>query len=558
MKKIILFIVIIGLIAGGYAYRDKITSLLNKKIARSAVTQEASSASTDSTLVSTIQVQKNQKSYVDVIATVKAETQIKIYPSVSGQITKVNVKEGQTVKKGTVLFEIGGANNTTHSVLSQLQIAENNYNTAAEAYNQTIDGNQVSANVAKLQLQSAKNQYDATNLDMQSMDNSISTAEEGANLLADILDLTQEKNSNDLEKLQNVIDDLNSTKDSLDSTKSDLQTQLDRLNADTSQSPQTKQDSINKLATAITDTDKKISDLEKQIETSQNGYNSAETGTQIAENQLQIQLNQSETTAENLGITQESTAKKLGLNGTTNDPVRLAQQNYLGAQIKNYLSLMQSQSQLNLAEINLEMMQIQANGLQVRAPTDGIIAGITINQGDMVNPQSPISQIIGTENYTAEIYVDTETAKKISQSTQSQINIDGKYIPAKINTVSPLADPISKLVKITFSLPQGQFAVNEGAEMRITIVNTSASPAIFFIPLDAVIIGTEEKYVYILEDGKAKKTTVEVADITGDNAEISSGLSAKDKVIVEGAKTVIDGQNVYTKIPRKIANNGNQ
>jgi len=557
MKKIISFIIIIGLVAGGYVYRDKLTSLLNKKVARTVESQNTSDSNTDSTLVSTIQVQKNQESYVDAIATIKAETQIKIYPSVTGQITKVNVKEGQNVKKGTVLFEIGGANNTKHSAISQLEIAENNYNTAVEAYNQTIDGNQVSLNVAKIQLNSAKNQYDASNLDMQSMDNSIDTAEAGANLLGEILDLTQEKNSNDLQKLSDVIDNLNETKDTLDIAKYDLQTQLDRISADTSLDPQIKQDSINTLTTAITDTDKKISDLEKQIDTSNSAYDSAEIGTQIGEDQLQSQLNQSETAAENLKITKESTAKKLGLNDVTSDPVRLAQQSYFGTQIKNYLSLMQAQSQLTLAELNLEMMQTQANGLTVRAPSDGIIAGIIANKGDMVNPQSPISQIIGTKNYEAEISVDIETAKRISQSTESEIEIDGKYIPAKIKTISPLADPISKLVKIVFSLPRGQFSVNENAKMKITIVNTSANPNTFFIPLDSVIIGTEEKYVYILEDGKAKKTTIELADIVGDNAKISSGLSYKDRVIVDGAKTVIDGQNVYTKISRTIANNGN-
>lgn len=557
MKKLISFIVVIGLIAGGYVYRDKLTSLLNKKIARTIEGQSESDSSTNSTLVSTIQVQKNQKSYVDTIATVKAETQIKIYPSVAGQITRVNVKEGQSVKKGTVLFQIGGANNTKHVALSQLEIAENNYNTAVEAYNQTIDGNQVASNVAKIQLNSAKNQYDASNLDMQSIDNSIDTAEEGADLLEEILDLTQEKNSNDLEKLSDVIDNLNETKDTLDSAKYDLQTQLDRISADASLDPQIKQDTINTLTTAITDTDKKISELEKQIDTSRSAYDSAEIGTQIGEDQLQSQLNQSETAAENLKITKESTAKKLGLNDITSDPVRLAQQSYFGTQIKNYLSLMQAQSQLALAEINLEMMEAQANGLVVCAPTDGVIAGITANKGDMVNPQSPISQIIGTKNYEAEISIDIETAKRISQSTASEIEVDGKYIPAKIKTISPLADPISKLVKIVFSLPQGQFSVNENVKMRITIVNTSANPNTFFIPLDSVIIGTEEKYVYILEAGKAKKTTVELADIIGDNAKISSGLSYKDRVIVDGAKTVIDGENVYTKIPRTIANNGN-
>jgi len=66
----------------------------------------------------------------------------------------------------------------------------------------------------------------------------------------------------------------------------------------------------------------------------------------------------------------------------------------------------------------------------------------------------------------------------------------------------------------------------------------------FFIPLRSLNITQTEKYVFLLDDNKAKKVTVKSANTEGAYIEIISGLNADDIIIIDGAKSIEDGEEV--------------
>ncbi len=69
------------------------------------------------------------------------------------------------------------------------------------------------------------------------------------------------------------------------------------------------------------------------------------------------------------------------------------------------------------------------------------------------------------------------------------------------------------------------------------------------IPLFSVIPREEDKVVFVVEDGKASRRTIETGLILGSSLpeaeiEITGGLAAGDKLIVRGQKNVDDGDSV--------------
>ena len=56
--------------------------------------------------------------------------------------------------------------------------------------------------------------------------------------------------------------------------------------------------------------------------------------------------------------------------------------------------------------------------------------------------------------------------------------------------------------------------------------------------------GTNERFVFIYEDGKAIRKSIEVGDVFDDKVEIVSGLNPGDELIIEGQMAVKDGQSV--------------
>ena len=80
-----------------------------------------------------------------------------------------------------------------------------------------------------------------------------------------------------------------------------------------------------------------------------------------------------------------------------------------------------------------------------------------------------------------------------------------------------------------------------------------AAENVVVIPVNVVQSDESSKYVYVLEkrgDGKqiAKRKTVIIGEVYGDNVEIKSGLTTGDQIITEGYQTLYEGQVVTTEL----------
>lgn len=64
------------------------------------------------------------------------------------------------------------------------------------------------------------------------------------------------------------------------------------------------------------------------------------------------------------------------------------------------------------------------------------------------------------------------------------------------------------------------------------------------VPLYTVISRNDEQFVYVAEDGVARKRPVETGFTEGWQILVRSGLNPGEKVIIQGHRTVEDGQKV--------------
>ena len=78
---------------------------------------------------------------------------------------------------------------------------------------------------------------------------------------------------------------------------------------------------------------------------------------------------------------------------------------------------------------------------------------------------------------------------------------------------------------------------------EVKLVLDSVDKAII-VKADAVLDEDGESFVFVVQDGKAIRKTVEVGLDTGDHVEVKSGLTAGEKLIIEGQYYVADGGEV--------------
>lgn len=501
-------------------------------------------ADTQAQKVSVIHLSQKNELLLDAVGTVKANEQTKIFPVAAGQVSGFSKDEGEAVEKGETLLKLVGLNGGKSAVLSQLEIASTNYQTALKNLQNTLSSNSTSARTAQLQLESALHQKDGSLLDMQVLQQNQFASRDATNLLRDTLYTTYQKNGYDLERARLGIESLQNSINRLEDQKFDvidtLQQQIE--NAATAAEREALEAQLEKQEAEF---ERNIESLSEQLESAEVGYKSAQEAIILGENQLLQQMAQSESQGKVFYLNEQGLIQKLGLSEGSSDAVRLAQEAVNATLARNAAALTQAQSQVDLAKLNLELAQSQADGLTVKAPFKGIVSEVYVKNGDQVAPQTALLQITGAQSFELKVGVSAENAQRIEPYSLAQVQIGGKFVKVPIRAVAPSIDPTSKLVTVTITLPKITFRNNQTIKVKIPLVlNEGTQGERFFIPLDAVIIGTEEQYVFVVDNGKAKKVNVQTGMITGNRVEVVEGLQPTDVVIVEGAKNLFEGQEV--------------
>ena len=82
-----------------------------------------------------------------------------------------------------------------------------------------------------------------------------------------------------------------------------------------------------------------------------------------------------------------------------------------------------------------------------------------------------------------------------------------------------------------------------GSTVKLT-VTTGKAENVMTIPVDAVYYSGGNAYVYLYEDGKAKKASIEVGINDDDYVEVIDGLSADDLVVSTWSNNLYEGADI--------------
>jgi len=99
-------------------------------------------------------------------------------------------------------------------------------------------------------------------------------------------------------------------------------------------------------------------------------------------------------------------------------------------------------------------------------------------------------------------------------------------------------------------LPNPKGVLRPGQFVRVTLKGATRPNAIT-VPQRAVLEGPQGKFVYVTADGKAEARPVQVAEWTGSDWIIASGLKAGEQVIVDGVMKIGPGAPVQVAEPKK-------
>lgn len=178
----------------------------------------------------------------------------------------------------------------------------------------------------------------------------------------------------------------------------------------------------------------------------------------------------------------------------------------------------------------------------VTAPISGKVESCSAEVYDRANMNGELCVISGEGEKKVTFYVTQRMLENLAVGDTLTVEKSGKTYDAVINEINTMVDDATGLFKIEAQLADADDAAT-GSTVKLT-VTTGKAENVMTIPVDAVYYSGGKAYVYLYEDGKAKKASIEVGINDDDYVEITDGLSADDLVVSTWSNNLYEGADI--------------
>ncbi|MGV8942195.1 MAG: efflux RND transporter periplasmic adaptor subunit [Lysobacter sp.] len=191
------------------------------------------------------------------------------------------------------------------------------------------------------------------------------------------------------------------------------------------------------------------------------------------------------------------------------------------------------------------LANLELSYADVKAPIDGVIASVPPKPGNFVQINTPIVRIVDTSILEATLNVPERELATLTVGLPVALVVDalpGKRFEGSVERISPVVDAGSGTFRVIARFASGG-VLQPGMFGRISIDYDQRANAMV-VPRSALLEGEGEAAVFVVDDGKVKRVPVQVGYLDGSWAEIRTGLSLGDRVVVAGKSALRDGSPV--------------
>ena len=197
-----------------------------------------------------------------------------------------------------------------------------------------------------------------------------------------------------------------------------------------------------------------------------------------------------------------------------------------------------------LEQLGLVMDDVDASG-NVIAPMSGTLVTLNVTEGGYTSTSMPVATINGAEQMKITTSVSEALVPRLNAGDQATVSVSAadRTFTATIRSVDRAANYQTQLYTVTLTVPAEVTGLLAGMSADVTF-HTDVSENTVAIPAEAILTGTDGQYVFVEENGVARRVNI-TTGLTGSGVtEVLSGLSAGEKLITVGQAYLVDGSAV--------------
>jgi RND family efflux transporter MFP subunit len=224
--------------------------------------------------------------------------------------------------------------------------------------------------------------------------------------------------------------------------------------------------------------------------------------------------------------------------------------------------LEQQQADVTVAAKQVAYWEQQLDDTIIRAPFAGIVTSKNAQPGEMISPISAgggftrtgICTIVDMESLEIEIDVNESYINRVGPEQPVEATLDAYpewKIPCKVIAIIPTADRQKSTVKVRVGFEKLDPRILPEMSVKVAFREAGGSGPVggrtVTVPKSAIQQQDGRDVVLVVQSGHAERRAVTVSQTRLDEAVISAGVAAGERVIVDWPKGLTDGAAVAEK-----------
>lgn len=210
------------------------------------------------------------------------------------------------------------------------------------------------------------------------------------------------------------------------------------------------------------------------------------------------------------------------------------------------------------AKATVQRLQDQVGFSRIVAPFSGVITRRNIDIGNLIDAGGG-SRVLFTmaksDALRVYVYVPQNYAPQVKTGNKADVTLrelPGQSFTGTIARTAGAIDPLTRTMQVEISLPNPDGKLLPGAYAQVAIKATgAANQTALTVPSNTLLFRPEGLRVAVVgEGGKVRLQAVTISRELGTQVELGSGVTTQDKLIVNPADSLNEGDIVSVVVPQ--------
>jgi HlyD family secretion protein len=206
------------------------------------------------------------------------------------------------------------------------------------------------------------------------------------------------------------------------------------------------------------------------------------------------------------------------------------------------LALKTKTGELERARLTMEEAQRRVEELSVRAPVDGFIGTLNVQDRMVVAANAALMTLVDLSKLEVELEVPETYVADLGLGMNAEVTLPSGTATGKLSALSPEVVRNMVLARVRFdgSQPKG-LRQSQRVTARLLI---EEKPNVLMLPRGPFVESEGGRHAYVVNDGIATRTPIKMGATSISAVEILGGLKQGDKVVVAGTDAFNNAQRI--------------